>query len=39
MYPLVPLASEVSLPIGVVGGVVLLVGLLLTVGWLFYLYR
>ena len=39
MHPLVPLATDVALPIGLVGGGVLLVSLLLTVGWLLYLYR
>lgn len=39
MHPLVPLASEVALPIGAVGGGVLLASLLITVGWLAYLYR
>jgi hypothetical protein len=39
MHPLALLATDVALPIGLVGGVVLLVSLLLTVGWLLYLYR
>ncbi len=33
------LASEQSLPIAETGGVVLLLSLLITVGWLLYLYR
>ncbi|MFC4544468.1 hypothetical protein ACFO5R_21285 [Halosolutus amylolyticus] len=34
-----PLASESPLPIGIVGWGVLLLGLLVTVVWLIYLYR
>lgn len=36
---MIPLESAYSLPVGLTGGVVLVASLLVTVGWLAYLYR
>ena len=36
---MIPLASEAALPIAATGAVVLVASLLITAGWLLYLYR
>ena len=36
---MIPLASEATLPMGLTGAVVLVASLLVTAGWLLYLYR